>query len=226
MKCIEACAFDALKPVSELKSVEDIFAEVMKDALFYESSGGGFTVSGGEPLMHPKITLALLKRAKEEGLHTVLDTCGLVPWKNFESVLPFVDLVMYDIKVLDDVKHRKWTGSSNRLILDNFKKLASSFDRIRVRLPIIHSVNFWDLQYPKDVVKFAKPFEKSIQGIDILPFHSFMSKKMGNLGKKGYFDNFPNIFKEEVEDYKTIITEGGSWQTTVGGLIGVQENGK
>lgn len=222
MKCVDACAYDALAPASTPKSVEDIFTEVMKDALFYESSGGGFTISGGEPLMHPEITHALLKEAKARGMHTVLDTSGMAKWEHFEKVLPYVDLVMYDIKALDDVKHKKWTQVSNALILKNIKKLAGCFDKIRIRLPIVHSVNFWDLDYPRDIVAFAKPLEKSIQGIDLLPFHSFAAKKIGNLGKTGYFDNFPNILTEELEDYKTIISEGGSWQTTVGGLIGVQ----
>ncbi len=223
LKCVEACAFDALKVVSTLKTVDDIFAEVVKDDLFYKSSGGGFTVSGGEPLMHPEITLALLKRARKEGLHTVLDTCGHANWNTTKPVLDYVDLIMLDIKCLDNAKHKKWVGLSNRLILENAAKLAQCNIRIRLRLPIVHSVNFWDLQYPKDIVKFAKTLGKSIIGIDLLPFHSFAAKKYGNIGRKGYFDDFPNIFKEELEDYKDIISKGGSWQTTIGGLIGVEQ---
>ncbi len=223
MKCVEACAFDALKLVSTMRTVDDIFSEVMKDNLFYKSSGGGFTVSGGEPLMHPDMTLTLLKRAKKEGLHTVLDTCGHANWKTTKPILEYVDLVMLDIKCLDQAKHKKWVGVSNRLILENAAKLARSNVRIRLRLPIIHSVNFWDLQYPKDIVKFARSLGKNIVGIDLLPFHSFAAKKYGNIGKKGYFDNFPNIFKEELEEYKTIIKGGGTWQTTIGGLIGVEQ---
>ena len=175
--------------------------------------------------MHPDITLALLKQAKKAGLHTVLDTSGFVGWAVFEQVLPFVDLVMLDIKVLDEKKHQKWTGVSNRLILENAIKLAETFDNIRLRLPIIHSVNFWDLQYPKDVAAFAGSLGPGVRGIDLLPFHSFAAKKTGNLGKKGYFDNFPNILNEELDEYKQIIDQGGPWQTTVGGLIGVGQNG-
>lgn len=225
-KCVDACSYEALTMVSTMHSVDDLFEAVMKDVLFYESSGGGFTISGGEPLMHPDITCSLLKKAKENGLHTVLDTSGLAKWENFQRVMPYVDLVMFDIKSLDDEKHRKWTGVSNRLIHENLRKLAANFAGIRLRLPIIHSVNFWDLQYPRDIVAFAKPMEKSIQGIDLLPFHSFAAKKFGNLGRKGYFDNFPNIQKEELDDYQKIISQGGTWQTTVGGLIGVQDDGK
>jgi pyruvate formate lyase activating enzyme len=226
MKCVDACSFDALKLTSTLQSVDEIFAEVMKDDLFYESSGGGFTVSGGEPLMHPDMTLALLKRAKKEGLNTVLDTTGFANWNIIKSILKYVDLVLLDIKQLDDVKHKKWTGVSNRLILENAKKMADCNTQLRLRLPIVHSVNFWDLQYPKDIVEFAKPLGKSVIGIDLLPFHSFAAKKFSTLGREGYFDHFPNIYKEEVEDYRKIISNGGPWQTTVGGLIGVQQNEK
>ncbi|MCK5163797.1 MAG: glycyl-radical enzyme activating protein [Desulfobacula sp.] len=223
MKCVEACSYEALKVVSTLESVDDIFSDVMKDALFYESSRGGFTISGGEPLMHPKTTLALLKKAKEKGLHTVLDTCGYANWNTTKPILKYVDLVMLDIKLLDDEKHKKWTGVSNRLILENAKKMAECNTKMRLRLPIIHSVNFWDLQYPKDIAAFAKTLGKSVCGIDLLPFHSFAAKKFGNIGRKGYFDHFPNIFNEEIEDYRKIISKGG-WQTTIGGLIGVQQN--
>lgn len=226
MKCVDACSFDALKFTSTLKSVDEIFTEVMKDELFYESSGGGFTVSGGEPLMHPDMTLALLKRAKKKGLNTVLDTTGFASWNIIKPILKYVDLVLLDIKQLDDEKHKKWTGVSNRLILKNAEKMAECNTSMRLRLPIVHSVNFWDLQYPKDIVKFANPLGKSVIGIDLLPFHSFAAKKISTLGRKGYFDHFPNIFKEEVEDYRKIISRGGPWQTTIGGLIGVQQNEK
>ncbi len=223
MKCVEICAFDALKPASTLKSVDEIFEEVMKDDLFYKSSGGGFTVSGGEPLMHPEMTLALLKRAKKEGLHTVLDTCGHANWNTTKPILEYVDLIMLDIKALDNAKHKKWVGVPNTLILENAVKFSQTNVRMRLRLPIIHSVNFWDLQYPKDIVKFAQSLGKNIVGIDLLPYHSFAAKKYGNIGRKGYFDNFPNILTEELQDYKDIISKGGPWQTTTGGLIGVEQ---
>lgn len=224
MKCVDICAFEALKRVSTPKTVDDIFEEVMKDDLFYKSSHGGFTVSGGEPLMHPQMTLALLKRAKKEGLHTVLDTCGHANWNTTKPILNYVDLIMLDIKCLNDVKHKRWVGVSNRLILKNAARLAGLGIRMRLRLPIIHSVNFWDLQYPREIVQFAKSLGKNVIGIDLLPFHSFAAKKYGNIGREGYFDNFPNILKEELEEYKTIISKGGPWQTTIGGLIGVEEN--
>ncbi len=221
MTCVDACHHDALKLTSTLRGVEDIFEDVLKDELFFKSSGGGFTVSGGEPLMHPEMTMALLKRAKQEGLNTVLDTCGFARWNTSRPILEYVDLIMLDIKVLDDRKHKKWTGVSNRLILENAKKMADVGIPMRLRLPIVHSVNFWDLEYPKRIVEFARTLGENIIGIDLLPFHNFASKKSGNLGRKGYFDHFPNIFKEEIEDYRTIINDGGAWQTTIGGLIGV-----
>ena len=219
MKCVEACQYGAISRASEEMTVDQVLSEVESDAVFYESSGGGMTLSGGEPLLHPEITCALLKGAKERNIHTALDTSGFAKWEIIESVLEYVDVVLFDIKLIENEKHIKWTGVSNEIILDNAKKLAGAGVKMRLRLPIIHDVNYWDLGYPRKVLELAEELGESLSGIDILPFHNFAEKKWEELGKKYMFKGFPNIFKEEVEDYKQILEKSNRhWEVTIGGI--------
>jgi pyruvate formate lyase activating enzyme len=220
MACVDACRHGALSKAARQTTVDEVYQEVLEDKMFYESSGGGMTISGGEPLMQPNVTLELLKRAKKDGIHTALDTTGLAKWEHIERILPFVDLVLLDIKSLDDVKHRKWTGVSNRLILENVGKIAQSGAKIRLRCVIVHDVNYWDLDHPRRVVAFAKTLGKSVVGIDIMPFHNFADKKYEKLDRKYFFKGFPNIFKEDVADYREVIEAGGPWTVTIGGMLG------
>jgi len=225
MSCVNSCRYGALTPASRLTTVDEVYQEVLEDKKFYETSGGGMTVSGGEPLMQPKITLELLKRAREDGIHTALDTTGLASWNTIEKILPFVDLLLFDIKVLDDVKHRKWTGVSNHLILENIKKIASIGTKMRIRSVIVHNVNYWDLSHPRSVVEFAKTLGNSVIGIDIMPYHNFGDKKYEKLGRKNRFKGFPCLSKEDVIDYRDIIENNGPWIPTIGGMIGSDRNG-
>lgn len=219
MKCVEACKYGALTLVSEEMTVGQVLAEIESDATFYESSGGGMTVSGGEPLLQPEITCALLKGAKERGIHTALDTSGFAKWELFENVLEYVDVVLLDIKSLDDEKHIKWTGVSNKIILDNAAKLAKTGVSMRLRFPIVHDVNYWDLEYPRKMLKFAEGLGGNITGLDIMPFHRFAEKKYEELGRKNTFKGFPDLFKEDVEDYKQILEKNNfQWEVTIGGL--------
>lgn len=125
MQCVDACRYGALTAACRTTTVDEVYGEVLEDRKFYESSGGGMTISGGEPLMQPDVTRSLLKRAWQDQIHTALDTTGLAKWETIASILPYVNLVLFDIKSLDDRKHRKWTGVSNRLILENIRKIAA-----------------------------------------------------------------------------------------------------
>ncbi len=144
MKCVEACKYEALTLVSSLMTADEAYEEVKRDEMFYESSGGGMTISGGEPLMNPDVTIELFRRAKADGIHTVLDTTGFAKWEIIEKVLDYVDLVLYDIKVIDEEKHKKWTGVSNKLILENARKMAKLGANMRIRSLVVHNVNYWD----------------------------------------------------------------------------------
>jgi pyruvate formate lyase activating enzyme len=224
MKCVDACKYDALTRIGQLVTLDEAYQEVKADEMFYESSGGGMSVSGGEPLMQPEITLELLKRAKKDNIHTVIDTTGFVKWETLDEISDYVDLLLYDIKVIDEEKHKKWTGVSNKIILENARKLAKKGVPMRIRSLVVHNVNYWDLNYPKSVLAFAKELGECVKGIDILPYHNFAGEKYENLGRQYAFKGFPNLFKEDVQDYEDIINADGTFKATVGGMIGVEQN--
>ncbi|WP_419655778.1 HbsD: hydroxybenzylsuccinate synthase activating enzyme [Desulfosarcina variabilis str. Montpellier] len=226
MSCVDACRYGALTRAGRKTTITEVYEEVLQDRKFYDRSGGGMTISGGEPLMQPDVTRELFKRARQDNIHTALDTTGLAKWETIESILPFVNLVLFDIKTLDDVKHRKWTGVSNRLILENVKKIAAFGTKIRLRCVIVHDVNYWDLDHARRVVAFANTIGDAVAGIDIMPYHNFADKKYEKLDRKHFFKGFPNIFREDVEDYRRLIEENGRWKPTIGGLLGgEQESG-
>ena len=223
MSCVDACRYGALTRAGRAVTIEEVYKEVLQDKKFYDRSGGGMTISGGEPLMQPDVTRALFQRARNDNIHTALDTTGLAKWETIARILPFVDLVLFDIKTLDDVKHRKWTGVSNPLILENVKKIAEFGTKIRLRCVIVHDVNYWDLDHAKQIVAFAKTLQDAVVGIDIMPYHNFADKKYAKLGRKHFFKGFPNIFREDVEDYRKLIEENSHWKPTIGGLLGVDQ---
>ena len=125
-------------------NVDEIIEEVEKDRVFYDESGGGITVSGGEPTSQADFLLALLGEMKARGLNVALDTCGYVNWNQLAATMNYVDLYLYDLKLLDDKQHFMYTGVSNKLILDNMQKLARSGKRIIVRLPVIPGISDTD----------------------------------------------------------------------------------
>ncbi len=219
MVCIEACKYEAITKVSQEMTVDQVLSEVESDAPFYKSSGGGLTLSGGEPLLLPDITCALLKGAQERHIHTALDTTGFAKWEVIERVLEYTDLVLLDIKAINNEQHIKWTGVSNEIILSNAKKMSMAGAKIRLRLPIIHNVNYWNLEYPRQVLELAEELGESLAGIDILPFHAFAEKKHEQLGREYIFKDFPNLFKEDVEEYKQILAQTDhNWEVTIGGI--------
>lgn len=224
MNCVIACTHGALSQAGRYTTLNEVYEEVLSDRVFYQSSGGGLTLSGGEPLMQPEVALAIFKRAYEDRIHTVLDTTGLAKWETIEMILPYVDLVLYDIKVLDDAKHRKWTGVSNRLILENAKKVAETGTKIRIRSVLIHDVNYWDLDHARSIVEFAKTLGNSVVGIDIMPYHNFADKKYDKLGRKNFFKGFPNIAKEDIQDYIKVMEKNGPWKPTIGGLTEIKKD--
>ena len=118
-KCAEICPSKASEMVGDWLTVEKVIDIVLRDISYYKNSGGGVTFSGGEPTMQPRFLLACLKKCKEIGIHTALDTCGLVKWPIFDEILPYVDLLLYDIKDMDSEKHKQLTGVGNELILEN-----------------------------------------------------------------------------------------------------------
>jgi len=124
-QCVEVCPSGAMNRVGKFMTVDDIVKEIVKDKPFFVTSGGGVTLSGGEPTFNLPFVTQLLQKLKEENMHTLVETCGLFNWSIFEKALPYIDTVYYDIKLMDVKEHQEYCGVSNDIIISNFKKLAS-----------------------------------------------------------------------------------------------------
>ncbi len=179
-KCVEVCPNEARRLVGKYATVDEIMHHVLRDVKFYENSGGGVTLSGGEPTAQPRFVLAILKRCKEEGLHTALDTCGYAPWTTMKKLLDHVDLVLYDLKHMDPKKHYDATGKDNRLVLRNVTRIADH-KPLRIRVPLIPGFN----DSPEDIRALARFVKKELDSvpIDLLPYNKLGENKYDLLDK-------------------------------------------
>lgn len=181
--CTTECYANALELIGKEMTVEEAFAEVLKDKPFYETSGGGMTVSGGEPMAQFKFTKALLAAAKKEGLHTCLDTSGFAKFAKYEELLELVDIFLYDIKETDAGNHKKFTGVPIDLIQENLIKLDKAGAKTILRCPIIPGLNDRDDHFAK-IAEIANQFNNIIE-INIHPYHPLGKSKNESIGKKG-----------------------------------------
>ena len=140
-ECAAVCDRDALRVVGTCWEPSSLLYEILKDRDFFMESGGGITLSGGEPAAQSAFLRVFLPLVKEEGIHVNMETCGMFKWEDVKPLLPHLDLIYYDIKLMDPEAHRKYTGSPNRTILENFKKLARDFPNLEVRMPVVPAVN-------------------------------------------------------------------------------------
>jgi pyruvate formate lyase activating enzyme len=180
--CVKSCYPEALKIVGMYMSVEEVLMEIKKDELFYKNSGGGITVSGGEPTMQLEFSLKLFKASKERGYHTTLDTCGYVEWKILKRLLSDVDLVLFDLKHVDSKKHSELTGGCNELILENLKMIDKMNQEYIVRIPSIPGFND-SLDDIFNLARFIADL-KNIKRTEILPYHKFGVSKYEHLGRR------------------------------------------
>ena len=179
--CCRVCSSDALSVAGKKMSVREVLEEIEKDRAFYEESGGGVTFSGGEPLLQPDFLDALLIECRERDIHTTIDTCGFAQYDIIDRIRDKVDLFLYDIKTMDNRKHRKYTGASNELILKNLRKLAENGSSIVISFPITPSINDDD----ENVTRTAEFLTSlpNIQQVNLLPYHRAGIEKYKNLGK-------------------------------------------
>jgi pyruvate formate lyase activating enzyme len=183
-ECLEACPTGARDDFGEVMSVDRVMSELLKDLPFYEQSGGGVTFSGGEPLMQPKFLLNLLKESKLNDLHTAVDTSGCVDYHKLDEIGYYVDLFLYDLKVMDNVRHRKLVGISNQGILGNLERLIAEGHKVMVRMPLVPGVN----DSPGDIEQAAAYLAnlKPSHGVELLPFHPTAEEKYRLLGREPY----------------------------------------
>jgi len=191
-KCVEVCPNGARTLVGKYMTVDDILQEVMRDKKFYDNSGGGVTLSGGDPVAQPDFALSILQSCKEAGLQTALDTCGYIPWPRLEKLMAYTDLVLYDIKSMDESKHISATGKSNDIILENARKIAV-YKQMRIRIPAIPGFND-SLEEVKAIADFVKT-ELGPVDIDLLPYHKMAEVKYRRL------DRIPVTMQSQDDEY-------------------------
>jgi pyruvate formate lyase activating enzyme len=203
------------KTYGEERDVESLLEEVLKDRVFYEESGGGVTFSGGEPLMQIDALADLLKACKAEGLHTTVDTCGLAPEKHVERILEDTDLFLYDLKNMDPVLHRKFTGVDNAGILSNTDFLLDRGARLIIRIPVIPGVNTDDGEQER-LFNFVQERAGKLEEVHLLPYHRIADHKYRRLGLKPPMDNvkepeegFMNELKSRYESSGLCVRIGG-----------------
>lgn len=178
--CVRVCQTKAREIAGKRVKVSDVMGDVEKDNIFYDQSGGGVTFSGGEPFMQHLFLQDLLETCKEKGIHTAVETCGFVNTEALMASCPYVDLYLYDLKVIDNETHRRFTGVSNEIILKNLRQLSHSHDKVIVRFPIIPGVNDDD----ENVLRLGEFVSSlgSVKEIDVLPYHELGIEKYKRLG--------------------------------------------
>ena len=204
--CVAECTGEARQLTGRTVEVEEVLQEVVKDRLFYENSGGGVTLSGGEPMSQPDFTRALLKRCKEKGIHTVLDTSGHVQAEMWDQVLEYVDMILFDLKQMDTRKHKAYTGVSNELILASARKLASQKIPMVIRIPLIPGYNDTD-NNSEECARFAR--ELGINTVELLPFHRLCSNKYTKLQKEWKLGEVISPSQARLEELQEIFTAQG-----------------
>lgn len=180
-KCVEKCPALAREMIGGKLTTEEVIKEIEKDLIFYEESGGGATFSGGEPLGQSEFLESLLNCCQEKKIHTAVDTSGYISWEILNKISSKVDLFLYDLKIMDSKKHKKYTGVSNEIILENLEKLSSIHNNIFVCFPVIPGIND-DYQNIKEMGEFLSSLK--IAQVNLLPYHYIGIDKYKRLGKK------------------------------------------
>ncbi len=195
-KCCQVCLMDARKIVGKRVTVDEVLSVVEKDRIFYERSGGGITLSGGEPLMQPEFSAALLAACKDKGLHTVIETSGYQKWELLWPVIINTDLVLLDIKIMDSSLHKEVIGVPNELILDNAKRISESGKEIIIRIPVIPGYND-SIDNLSNTAEFATKI--GVKEIHLLPYHRLGESKYERLGRKYELKDIKVPSKEYLE---------------------------
>jgi pyruvate formate lyase activating enzyme len=205
--CVEGCYAGALEMAGRPVTAGEVMDDVLRDRTFYENSGGGMTVSGGEPLAQIAFTQALLQMAKTRELHTALDTSGYAPWTHLAELLPYVDLILYDLKQMDPERHLALTGVSNERILDNLQRLDTLGLSIWVRIPLIPGQNDDDANYQM-LGEFLSGLG-NVERIEILRYHRLAESKYERAGMAYPLQGLEPPTEGEAESRRQILLSYG-----------------
>jgi len=187
-------------------TVEQLVAEIEKDQIFFEESGGGVTFSGGEPLLQIDFLVEVLKALKEMEIHTAVDTCGYAASDSLKRILPLTNIFLFDLKVINTEKHIEYTGVSNDVILGNLKILSEHNSKIFIRLPVIPGFNDSEANI-NDMIALFKDI--NFEEINLLKYHNLAKTKCQKLGKKYEMPDIPNTKKEDLIELKKVFETSG-----------------
>ncbi|MGX7012890.1 choline TMA-lyase-activating enzyme [Vagococcus silagei] len=207
-KCVEVCPMNALNITGEIKSISELMEVIHEDDAFYEMSGGGVTLSGGECTAQPEAAVAILKACKNDGIHTAIETCGHTRSKWLPKIAEYCDLFLYDLKHMDPVRHNELTGISNERILKNLQELLETGHKIQIRMPMLKGINS-SREEIQAIVDFLLPYKDypNFFGIDLLPYHKLGVNKYGQLGMEYPVSGDPSLNKEELDQIESWISE-------------------
>jgi pyruvate formate lyase activating enzyme len=184
-------------------SSTELIAEVMKDQIFMEDSGGGVTFSGGEPLLQHDLLKEALQGLRQRGVHTAVDTSGLSTWNIFEKINPYTNLYLYDLKCIDNDKHIRMTGVSNAAIIENLKRLSGTGIPFHIRIPVIPTLNFDDEEM-KRIYTFLTSL-KGIRQVDLLPYHKVAQSKYERMGITNKLFEERSLSAEDLQSYAELF---------------------
>ncbi|WP_434298018.1 choline TMA-lyase-activating enzyme [Clostridium sporogenes] len=199
-KCKEACLKSAISIVGEEKTISELLKIVEEDRTFYEMSGGGVTLGGGEVLMQPEAATSLLMACKQEGINTAIETCGYTKLETILKVAEFVDLFLFDIKNINPDRHHELTGVRNERILENLQELLKNKYNVKIRMPLLKGINDSQDEIEK-TMEFLLPYKdyKNFKGIDLLPYHKMGVNKYNQLGMEYPIKDDPSLKSEDLD---------------------------
>ncbi|WP_313181617.1 choline TMA-lyase-activating enzyme [Lacrimispora sp.] len=208
MKCKNVCPNAALTIAGEVKTISELLKIVEEDSAFYDISGGGVTLGGGEVTAQPEAALNLLMACKQEGINTAIETCGYTNTETILKIAEYVDLFLFDIKHMDPVRHNELVGVNNEQILTNLKELLHHRYNVKVRMPMLKGIND-SREEIDEVIKFLMPFRdyKNFKGIDLLPYHKLGVNKYNQLDMKYPIEGDPSLSPEDLDRIESWMKE-------------------
>ena len=201
--CAEVCPAKALESYGKCVTADEVYGEVKRDKVFYETSGGGVTISGGEPLFQPEFTAEVLRKCRENGIHTAIETSGFADEKALLTVIEHCDLVLFDIKETDRERHKQYIGVSLTPILENLKLINKNKIPFIIRAPIIPTLN--DREAHFNALKAIRESMEFCRGVQIMPYHRIGSYKYELLDKKYICNDVFEPTKEMIEEWGNLI---------------------
>ena len=215
--CVDECLLNLREVIGREYTVKALMEEIKKDEMFYEQSGGGVTLSGGEVMtMDMDYLEELVKRCDREGISVTIDTCGQAPYENYERLLKYVKNFLYDIKIMDPAVHKAYMGQGNELILDNLKKLSAAGATLYIRIPTVKGVNGDDASMAA-IIDFLVDNHIQVAQVNLLPYHNIGAGKYAKLGLTYEGGALSAPTGEEMQHFVAMFVDNGFHNTRIGG---------